>query len=67
MIEENGKKLIRNRMRHINIRYFFVKNIVNSGDVVIAHSLTDDMWGDFFTKTLQGSKFRRFRSVILLN
>ena len=25
------------------------------------------MWGCFFTKPLQGSKFRRFRSVVLVN
>jgi hypothetical protein len=25
---------------------------------------TDDMWGDYMTKPLQGEKFRKFRALI---
>ena len=38
---------------------------MNAGDVTIEHCLTEDMWGDFFTKPLQGSKLKSFRFVIL--
>jgi hypothetical protein len=31
----------------------------------IEYCLTDDMVADFFTKLLQGTKFRRFQAVIL--
>ena len=43
VIEENGKVSSKNRTRHINIRYLFVKDRLNLGDVIIAHCPTEDM------------------------
>ena len=37
------------------------------GGVIIKHCPTDKICGGFFTNPLQGSKFRRFRLVILGN
>jgi hypothetical protein len=54
-----------NRTRHIAIRYFFVKDRMSTGDVVIEHKDTADMIADFFTKPLQGSDFLRVRSLVL--
>ena len=48
--EKNGKVLNKNRTMHINVRYLFVKDRVNAGDVVIDYYPTDDMCGGFFTK-----------------
>jgi hypothetical protein len=50
---------------HINIRYFFVTDRVKSGEVSIDYCPTDDMIADFFTKPLQGTKFRKFRDIIM--
>ena len=49
----------------MNIRYFFVSDCVKRGHIIIRYCPTDDMIGDFFTKPLQGSKFRRFRNIIM--
>ena len=49
----------------MNIRYFFVSECVKRVHITIRYCPTDNMIGDFFTKPLQGSKFRRFRNIIM--
>jgi len=65
LLEQNGKASSGKRTRHINIRYFFVKDRIDSGDIRVTYCPTDDMVADFFTKPLQGSAFMRFRNFLL--
>ena len=65
LLEKNGRKSAGKRSRAINIRYFFVTDHVEKGNVSIEYCPTDDMIADFMTKPLQGQKFRDFRSDIL--
>ena len=51
--------------RHINIRYFFIKDRVDNEELKIEYLPTDEMIADFFTKPLQGESFRRLRDKIL--
>ena len=53
------------RSRHINIRYFFVKDRVEQGDVKIEYKPTGEMIADILTKPLQGSLFARLRDLLL--
>ena len=53
------------RTRHIHIRYFFVKDRVESGEVVIRYLPTEDMVADILTKPLQGDLFRKLRAKLL--
>ena len=53
------------RMRHMNIRYFFVRDCVMRGLLKIRHLGTKEMTADYFTKPLQGKQFLEFRSSIL--
>ena len=53
------------RSRHINIRYFFVKDRVEQGDVKIEYKPTGEMIADVLTKPLQGSLFARLRDKLL--
>ena len=53
------------RSRHINIRYFFVTDQIEKCIVEIEYWPTDKMVGDYLSKPLQGSKFRKFRTSIL--
>jgi hypothetical protein len=46
------------RTRHVAIRYFFVKDRMENGEVEIAYLPTELMVADFFTKPLQGELFR---------
>jgi hypothetical protein len=64
-MEKNGKALAGPRSRHIDIRYFWIKDRAKAASIIIRHCPTAEMLGDFFTKPLQGSLFRRFRSAIL--
>jgi Reverse transcriptase (RNA-dependent DNA polymerase) len=65
LLENNGKMSSSKRTRHLEIRYFFVTDNVHKKHLRIEYCPTDDMIADFFTKPLQGAKFRRFRAMIL--
>jgi hypothetical protein len=64
-MESNGKSSAGPRSRHIDIRYFWIKDRTKSAGIKIRHCPTLQMLGDFFTKPLQGNLFRKFRDVIL--
>jgi hypothetical protein len=64
-LETNGRKSCGQKSRHIDIRYFFVKDRVDSGDIKVVYCPTEEMLADFFTKPLQGNLFRKFREVIM--
>ena len=65
LLAEKGRSSLGKRTRAMNVRYFAVKDCVDQGELQIYHQPTEDMIGDFFTKPLQGSKFLRFRALIL--
>lgn len=65
LLEKNGRSSSTKRTRHMNIRYFFVKDQVDSKTVKIEHCPTGDMLADFFTKPLQGHLFRKLRDQIM--
>ncbi|CAJ1945322.1 unnamed protein product [Cylindrotheca closterium] len=64
LLETNGRSSAGKRSRALNIRYFFVTDQVELGNITIEHMPTDEMWADYMTKPLQGKKFRKFRAVI---
>jgi hypothetical protein len=53
------------RTRHIAIRFYFVKDRVDSGEIVIEYLPTGQMIADILTKPLQGDLFRRLRRLLL--
>ena len=65
LLETNGRSSAGKRSRALNIRYFFVTDQVQLGNVSIEYMPTDEMWADYMTKPLQGEKFRKFRGLIL--
>jgi hypothetical protein len=64
-MEKNGRNSCTGNSRHINIRYFFVKDRVDKDEVKIEHCPTYRMLADFFTKPLQGKGFRAYQDVIM--
>ena len=64
-LEKNGKRSSSKRTRHIAIRYYFITDRVSRGEISIEYCPTEDMVGDYHTKSLQGSPFRRFRNTIM--
>ena len=65
LLAKNGRRSAGRRTRHLDIRYFFVTDRIGAGDVILQHCPTSLMVGDFFTKPLQGSQFKRLRDQIL--
>ena len=61
---ENGRSNSE-RTRHINIRFFFVKDRLDAGEIAVKYMPTDDMIADILTKPLQGLKFRELRARLL--
>ena len=66
-LEKNGHASAGPKSRHVDIRYFWIKDRINSAKVDIRHCPTLRMIADFFTKPLQGNLLRLFAaySVIL--
>jgi hypothetical protein len=65
LLAENSKASSSKLTRQINIRYFFVTDLVKKGQVKVTHCPTEDMVSDYFTKPLQGSAFRKLRQLIM--
>ena len=65
LLELNGKRSSSQRTRALNIRYFFLTDQVNKGNLMIEHCPTGQMIGDFVTKPLQGAKFMEFKRLVM--
>ena len=65
LLEQNGILSSRKGIKHINVRYFFVKQKIDDKEVVIVWCPTDKLVGDFFSKHLSSSKFIDFRRKIM--
>ena len=52
LLEQNGILSSSKRTKHINVRYFFVKQKIDDKEVVIVWCPTDNLVGDFFSKPL---------------
>ena len=64
-LEKNGINSSSRNTRHINIRYYFIKDRIKSGEVELIHCPTENMVADFFTKPLQGKRFMMLRKIIM--
>ena len=64
-LKENGKAGSAKRTRHFNIKYFYIKQFLDSKALEIDHLGRDNMTADFFASPRQGATFRRFRGMIM--
>jgi len=65
LLAKNGRRSAGKRSRALNIRYFYVTDLISKGSMNVVYCPTNDMIGDFMTKPLQGMKFIKFRNMIL--
>ena len=63
-LAENGRSMSE-RTRHIHVRYYFIKDRIDSGEVEIKYMPTKLMIADILTKPLQGELFRALRAMLL--
>jgi hypothetical protein len=61
LLENHSKGSSSKRTRHISIRYFFVKDRIEKGEMRVEYYNTQKMV-DFFTKPLQGTLFIKYRN-----
>ena len=64
-LEKNGVASAGRRSKHIDIRYFWMKDRIEKGELKVAYCPTELMIADFFTKPLQGGLFKRLKEVIM--
>jgi hypothetical protein len=65
LLQTNGRSSAGKRSRHLDIRYYFLHDLKAKGLVTIEYCPTDDMWGDYMSKPLHGTKFTKFRKLIM--
>jgi hypothetical protein len=63
--EKNGRKSCGPNSRHMDIRYFWIKNRLELDGFDVVYCPTERMLADFFTKSLQGTLFRKLRAVVM--
>ena len=61
---ESGASASR-RTRHINVRYFFIKERIDSGEIRVSYLPTEEMIADLLTKPIQGKLFVKLRDRLL--
>ena len=54
------------RTKHIDVRYHFCREKVESGDVEVLYCPTEDMWADVLTKPLAAPRHARLASAIMV-
>ena len=64
-LESNGLKSYGEKSRHIDIRFFFIKDVLKRENIELKHCPTERMIADYFTKSLQRSLFRKIRDIII--
>ena len=65
LLEQNGTLSSTRCTKHINVRYYFIKDKIKSKEIIVKWCPTDQMIADYHTKPLTGDKFRHFRKNIL--
>ena len=53
------------RTNHIDTHYFFITDRIDKKEIKVEYCPTGDILGDFFTKPLQGSLFRKLRAKVM--
>ena len=63
LMESNGRNSCTGNSRHINVRYFFIKDRIDKGEMKVEYLPTDLMLADYFTKPLNGTQLTLGNSV----
>ena len=64
-MESNGIRSAGDKSRHINIRFFFIKDILKREGIELLHCPTERMIADYYTKPLQGALFKKMRDIVM--
>jgi hypothetical protein len=65
LLMKNGRLSSGKRTKHLDIRYFHAKDLIDREVVSLSHCMSEEMLGDFFTKPIQGKRFQILSDIIL--
>jgi hypothetical protein len=65
LLLNNGKKSSTQRTRALNIRYFYLTDQIEKGNLEVVYCPTDNMVADYHSKPLQGKLFDKFRQQLM--
>jgi hypothetical protein len=65
LLMKNGKLSSGKRIKHLDIRCFYVKDLIDQGLVIITYCIPNVMIVYFFTKPLQGKQFQILRDIVI--
>jgi hypothetical protein len=57
LLIKNGKMSSRKKTKHIKVKFFFIKDRVDDGEIKVIDCPTKEMWVDIMTEPLQGTAF----------
>ena len=60
-------QMFHERTNHIDVQYYFVREIITRGDIVVSKISTHDNPADMMTKTLPSAKFEHFLDLVSIN
>ena len=65
LLQKNGKLSSSKITKHINISLFFITDCISKKELNLEWCPKNDIMGDFITKPMQRSIFRKFRDLIM--
>ena len=65
LLHEKGRSSLGKRIRHMEMRYFYIHDNVQRRNIKIAYCPASEMYADYMSKPLQGILFQKFRKSIL--
>jgi hypothetical protein len=65
LLMRNGSLSSGKRTKHLDVRYFYVKDLIDKGVIKLSHCMSDSIIADYFTKPTQEKRFLVLRNLIL--
>ena len=65
LLQKNGHASAGKRSRHLNIKLFYITDLINDKQTQVECCPTDEMMANFMTKPKQGSAFAKLRTRIM--
>ncbi len=65
LLMKNGRFLSGKKSKHIQAKFFFIKDRINNGEMIVVNCRTEGMWADILTKALQGKALRVMRAKLM--
>jgi hypothetical protein len=65
LLIKNGKFSIGKETKHVKVKFFFIKDQVDNGEIKVIDCPVEETWADILTKPLQGMAFQTMRAQLM--